>query len=695
MSLLDDYLDQQDAEAAAGESVASLLSGAVAQPVAGYAGLLAGAQGYDPAGAVSSVQNDLTYEPRTAAGQAALAHLASGINDIKNAFPVDDQTKQAWDWYSQANPLLAAAMVAAPNAIPGVGEEEAVGGAVARSAERGLLDAGETGAREITRSAPHEIPNPDEHVQAAPDNATVYSSPEGGQAVVVPRGNSMQITRVDVPEAARGQGVATDLHKAAADDALASNKLLISDTDVTPGGQGPWRKLAEQGYDVDFHPDAVDGEHFTSPDGRPFAVLKGGPEPSADIMDLSKSAEAPNAPELKALDDKYQPEAEPKPEGAPEERPAPSIKGLSQSFSDAVQGQAALEAPAAKAAVKEARASLQNYGVKQLLAKNAKMMKSETGIEGQVPIRLADGRGVETTGLSLAPAYEERGFNTCPNSASCKTSCLGKTSGGNFMFGGGSDLDAMKGPRLAHYNNTQAMINDPKSFAIALNDEISKAEAKAAANGNKLGVRLNVLSDLHPKVYESIIKAHPDVDFYDYTKNASNPIAPNHHLTYSSTGVSQPAGINGTMMSEDIKGADGNVIAKGAPTGVNNPNQNWSRMRNRLDNGQNVAMSFSSKGKAGDANLPQTLHDLETGKQYRVVDGDTHDYRPMDAQAPGSPGVIVGLRNKAGTTKASTAASKSNGFFVHWSKDQGPVVKIAPQGKAKAALNNDLAVDHE
>jgi predicted GNAT family acetyltransferase len=691
MSLLDDLLQDQEDEAAPGETVASLLSGAIAQPVSGYAGLLAGATGGDAADAVRKTQDALTLQPRTAAGQAALAHLAGGINDLKGAFPTADLDPsgtgaQAWDWYSQRNPLIAAAMVAAPQALANLETDGVEGGLlrVADAAEstgaKGLLDAGATtGARDITRSAPYEISNPDVHVQAAPDNATVYSSPEGGQAVVVPRGdNAAQLTRVDVPAESRGQGVATDLHKAAADDALASNRVLNADTDVTPGGQGPWRKLAEQGYDVEFHPDAVPGEHFDSPDGKPFATVKGPPPgPGQDEFLNAKLTE------------------EPQPESAPEVRPPPSIKGLSQSFSDALDSQAALEPKAAKAAVKDARSSLGDYGVKQLLAKNAKMMKSETGIEGGVPIKLPDGRGIETTGLSLAPAYEERGFNTCPNSASCKTSCLGKTSGGNFMFGGGSDLDAMKGPRLAHYNNTQAMINDPKSFAIALNDEISKAEAKAAANGNKLGVRLNVLSDLHPKVYESIIKAHPDVEFYDYTKNASNPIAPNHHLTYSSTGVSQPAGINGTMMSEDIKGADGNVIAKGAPTGVNNPNQNWSRMRNRLDNGQNIAMSFSSKGKAGDANLPQTLHDLETGKQYRVVDGDTHDFRPMDAQAPGQPGVVVGLRNKAGTTKAANAASKSNGFFVHWSKDQGPVVKIAPQSKAKAALNNDFKVEAE
>ena len=354
-----------------------------------------------------------------------------------------------------------------------------------------------------------------------------------------------------------------------------------------------------------------------------------------------------------------------------------SIKSLSQAIDSAIAEHTALDPTAQKANVKAARQEMEKYGVKELLSKNAKMMKSETGIEGGKPIELPDGRGVETTGLALAPAYEEKGFTTCPNSASCKESCLGKTSGGNFMFGGGSDLSALKGPRLAHFNNTMAMLGSPKEFAIKLNDEITKAEQKAKENGNKLGVRLNVLSDLHPRVHQAIIKAHPDVDFYDYTKNASNPIAPNHHYTYSSTGVSQPAGLNGLSV------------------GVSNPHQNWSRVRGRLDDGQNVAMSFSVKGKAGDAKLPKFVHDQETGKTYQVIDGDTHDFRPLDKQPEGQPGVVIGLRNKAGTTKQTTAAAQSKGFFVHHDPSVSDTVHIAPQPKSGPAFNNNRTVEQK
>ena len=170
---------------------------------------------------------------------------------------------------------------------------------------------------------------------------------------------------------------------------------------------------------------------------------------------------------------------------------------------------------------------------------------------------------------------------------------------------------------------------------MKLHDEISDAKAIAAQNGNHLGVRLNVLSDINPRVHKSIIEAHPDVTFYDYTKNNTNPIASNHHYTYSSTGVSQP--------------------------GVDNPHTNWKAMRRRLDQGDNVAMAFTHKD-----HLPEFVHDQETGKKYRVVDGDTHDFRPLDLQPEGQDGVIVGLKNKKATGKMQEAHIDSHGFFVHY-----------------------------
>ncbi len=106
-------------------------------------------------------------------------------------------------------------------------------------------------------------------------------------------------------------------------------------------------------------------------------------------------------------------------------------------------------------------------------------------------------------------------------------------------------------------------------------------------------------------------------------------------------------------------------------------------MRNRLDSGSNVAMSFSVKGNAGHGSLPSWVHDAETGNRYRVIDGDTHDYRPMDRRPAGAHGVIVGLRNKATTTQQATAAQTTGGFSVHHNPKCQPADKYPPSEDAE------------
>lgn len=345
-----------------------------------------------------------------------------------------------------------------------------------------------------------------------------------------------------------------------------------------------------------------------------------------------------------------------------------SIKSLTEAFDKAVQHHTSL-GPEDRAA--NSRAALQKLaphlgksktGVPSpLLTKNAKLMKSEEGYKGGAPISLPNGQGVETTGLALAPAYQEGKFTTCPNSASCKKECLGKFAGGYFYAGGGQDPDALKGPRLNSVRKTVAMLREPEAFAVRLHDEIEAAKRMASMNNNMLGVRLNVLSDINPRVHKAIFEAHPDVAFYDYTKNNTNPVTPNHHYTYSSTGVSD--------------------------SDVDNPHSNWKQMRKRLDTGSNVAMAFSHK-----AHLPETVFDEETGKRYKVTNGDSHDFRPLDIQQKDQPGVIVGLRNKKISSTNAAAHRTSNGFFVRYD----PNFLVGNAGKrAKDMHGNPIAQNTE
>ena len=74
----------------AGEIVASLGSGMVAQPVAGLAGLLRGTgavlkgKDFGPAArkAIDTTQEALTYQPRTDIGQRGLENVAKGIETV-------------------------------------------------------------------------------------------------------------------------------------------------------------------------------------------------------------------------------------------------------------------------------------------------------------------------------------------------------------------------------------------------------------------------------------------------------------------------------------------------------------------------------------------------------------------------------------------------------------------------------------
>ena len=331
-----------------------------------------------------------------------------------------------------------------------------------------------------------------------------------------------------------------------------------------------------------------------------------------------------------------------------------TIKSMSDDFNKAISNHLSLS-PGEK--ITNARQAAQNISeflgssktgkMNALLTANGKLMKAAKSQSGKEPVTISDGRGVETLGLSLFPDFKEGQFRVCGNSDSCRDSCIGKKSNAYSMDPTQAadqipltrqDREGMSGkPRMSALARTHALMRDPESFAVYLHDLIDHEKIAAARRGNLLGVRLNTLSDIPPSVFAPIIKAHPDVAFYDYTKMNYDPIAPNHHYTYSSTGVSQPE------------------------IGVENPFQNWHKSRNRLDQGENVAMAFSHK--SGEA-FPRMIHDEETGRHYKVVSGDEHDFRPLDIQDEGKAGVIVALKNIAKDLGHETAAQKSNGFFV-------------------------------
>jgi len=357
---------------------------------------------------------------------------------------------------------------------------------------------------------------------------------------------------------------------------------------------------------------------------------------------------------------------------------------MAQRMSDSIAEYEAMDAGDKKARLKQVRALLKKeHNIGTLLSENGKLEKTRVGDYGLKQ----EEKSVASMGLGLASAQQITDkLSSCPQSAICEGLCLGETSGGNFLYGGAASEDAKgieksafrAGPRMMQYLKTEALVVHPEEFAILLNHEISMFEKWAAKETERKknkatgvmqttekeiyqpAIRLNVTSDFRPKMWLPIFEAHPDTEFYDYTKLNGDTVAPNHHLTYSSTGVGQI--IDGEKVSHKTN--------------------NWNSMRGRLDRGNNVAMAFSSKSA-----LPETVYDEETGKTYQVWDGDNYDARFLDPKPDEAgnlfkQGMIIGLRNKASTLKEKTASKETDGFFVDYDpKRDGKQLTILDQAQ--------------
>jgi hypothetical protein len=332
----------------------------------------------------------------------------------------------------------------------------------------------------------------------------------------------------------------------------------------------------------------------------------------------------------------------------------------------------------------------QQHNIGSLLSENGKLEKTRLGDYDLD----WEGNSVASMGLGLASAQQiSEKVSTCPRSAICEGLCLGETSGGNFMFGGAASEDVgdiqkssfRAAARMMQYLKTEALVINPEAFATVLQAEIDSLakwsssetqvkidpETKKRTNVEKEiyqpAVRLNVTSDFKPTMFRAIIEENPDTMFYDYTKLGSETIAPNHHLTYSSTGFGQI--VNGEKVF--FKDKNGKY------------DHNWATMRDRrLNNGENVAMAFSSK-----SGIPEFLLDEETGVKYKVWNGDDYDARFLDPKQPDGKGMIIGLKNKAGTLSEKTATQKTGGFFVQYDpKTDGDTVVVPDQSQFKSKV---------
>jgi hypothetical protein len=280
---------------------------------------------------------------------------------------------------------------------------------------------------------------------------------------------------------------------------------------------------------------------------------------------------------------------------------------------------------------------LQQHNIGTLFGANAKLEKTNIGDYGL----LFKGKKVMSTGLGFASAQkinDQSRESTCPKSAICEALCLGETSGQNELYGGEGPYRS--GPRLSQFLKTEAFIVNPEAFTVSMIRQIENFRNAAKNLGYYPAIRLNVTSDFPAKMYKPVIEMFPDVQFYDYTKLETKPIAENHHLTYSSTGASQ-------VVNGDI---------------IYNKESNWDRVVDKiLSNGKNVAMAFSSRN-----DMPKRVFDERTKQVFEVWNGDEYDARFLDPTRDDGKGWIVGLTNKDRTTAPDEAASRHNGFFMDY-----------------------------
>jgi hypothetical protein len=149
-------------------------------------------------------------------------------------------------------------------------------------------------------------------------------------------------------------------------------------------------------------------------------------------------------------------------------------------------------------------------------------------------------------------------------------------------------------------------------FLVSLTEEIAKLYAK---HGDTLAIRLNGTSDID---WSGVIKALPQVRFYDYSKiyaRVLKNILPNYHLTYS-----------GSAFSEKSQQITARAINKGL----------------------NVALAFNTKQLSGEMSVPDDLESF-----------DDTDARFLDA-----PGTVGSLTRK-GSSRAQRVAEETQPSFFY------------------------------
>ena len=209
--------------------------------------------------------------------------------------------------------------------------------------------------------------------------------------------------------------------------------------------------------------------------------------------------------------------------------------------------------------------------------------------------------GIVTAGLELQSGRVGNIIN-CPTAVRENLDCLKYC----LRFQGNGRFDVVA---KARKRRAELLRDNPKEFRRMLNLDINLLRLSAEYHGKDLALRLNTFSD---RSWTRTIKAHPDVMFFDYTKERARfrsylqgKQPKNYHLTYSAS----------------ERDSDNYLLSL-------------------LEQGAQVAVVFKGSSLPG------------SWLGYPVTDGDEHDARWLDG-----PGV-VGLRAKGTLRSKNTEFSR-------------------------------------
>lgn len=257
---------------------------------------------------------------------------------------------------------------------------------------------------------------------------------------------------------------------------------------------------------------------------------------------------------------------------------------------------------------------------KIFLTANAKLMKAKKGLAG-VPPGISRGPNLlphalvgeltKKRRLSLLETNKRLNFCVGSNKA-CRSTCL--------VYSGNNPVADKQVP--AKLARSEALLREPvawlRMFAEAINWHVDYCNKK----GLVPYVRPNVLSDIPWElVFPDMFELFPDLWFYDYTKVPGRS-APrrNYDLTFSFSGT------NGIATEHE------------------------------LSRGHRIAVVFWLQKPCSRYQHPCDSPSELTFLGQRVIDGDPHDFRPLDP-----PGSVIGLSYKIPTVKGKRFAKPPEG----------------------------------